>query len=219
MATDGGSTYSLGFKSWFHLQRGGYGIAVGDLPEPNSYGAKLPGLDQGPFAAEAYALLVALHALQEAGVDAHIIIDNRAVLDGFLRCTTNGYCPAYGFEVWRRVLQLCTGRNHSAEWVPAHDAHTEWSPRWPEFGNADTFSRLNDAADKAASAAAERHAKEIVEDALAFKEAAAFASRCLEAQAIGVQEYDTLISARLHSIGESTWKKSWRPIADSNDAS
>ena len=209
-ATDGGSTLPEGCdRAWEHLRRGGVGIALDaeGCDADVAFGGKLQGMDQGPYAAEAAALLVLLRALAAAAVDAHIIIDNSAVGDGLQRVLDGGFRPPFGFAVWEEVATLCQGRSHSTEWVPAHNRHKEWEPKASEFGSADHFRRLNDLAYQAASGAAGSEVGKLTSAVNAHTAAADTATVCLKALAEASKKYEVKISERLAAIGETTWRE------------
>ena len=100
-----------------------------------------------------------LRAAKAAGVNLHVLIDNRSVANGFWSITQGKLPnPPFAFMLWQDVHHLAAGMQHTCQWVPAHGRHLDWQPSGIH-GISDPIVRrhLNDAADSPASAEAKEH--------------------------------------------------------------
>ena len=109
-ATDGGATTSpLHF-----LRRAGIGIAIQCLHRTFRCGNTVKGADQSPWAAEISALIALLRAAKAAGVNLHVLIDNRSVAYGFWSITQGKLPnPPFAFMLWQDVHHLAAGMQHT----------------------------------------------------------------------------------------------------------
>ena len=106
------------------------------------------------------ALEVALAAAYAAKVDLDILIDSRCVQEAFEALMDGSLTvPEAGWGSWRKIKELCGGKQHKAWWVSSHGKTTAWQP--PEgidrtWRDAKKWRALNAKADRRATLGLER---------------------------------------------------------------
>lgn len=114
-----------------------------------SWGGLAPGIDQGIFVAELYAVVQAVTAAKEAQVSITLIVDNSSVVDviaDILAGRTSLPTQCYRTVAAPRA-DISLGVVTSAGWIPSHDKKmSTWSP--PTGNNLATWRALNRAADE-----------------------------------------------------------------------
>ena len=157
VATDGGVQNS---KHKTH-RIGAWAAAIEGTAGITAHADVVQGIDQTSFAAELAGAIAVLRAAVRARAAVHLVIDNRGVQRGVAQrlagCVPQ---PRFCFATWAEVDRLATELrklrvDSECTWVPSHGKKMEeWMP--PPGLSGVRVRRLNDRADVAASALAER---------------------------------------------------------------
>ena len=156
-ATDGGADGKCGetrVASWGAALKGVAGQASGYVP----------GMDQCSTAAETWALLQFIVALDAVARERQlstwpctVLIDNRTV-QRRLAQAHSAPNPPQAWRLWHQIHGIAARLEVQSRWVPSHGKREDWQPPLNE-GDAADWRALNKSADEAAGAALARRVR------------------------------------------------------------